>query len=70
MITQQAHSRSLPDPTETPTLSIGRVAAILGVSSGTVYEAVRRNEIRSIRVRGRIIIPSAFIVELLTEEAK
>jgi len=64
--TQQTHPRSLPDPRETPTLSIGRTAAILGVSTGTVYEAVRRHELRSIRVRSRVVIPTAYLVDMLT----
>ena len=70
MITQHAQSRALPDPTEVPTLSIGKAAAILGVSSGTLYEAVRRQEFPSLKVRSRVVIPTAALVDLLSGVSK
>ena len=68
MNSAQTHSRSLPDPNETPTLSISRAARILGISSGLLYEAVRRHELPSLKVRSRIVIPTAYLVDLLTGE--
>ena len=50
---------ALPDPADTPTISVPEAAKILGVNARTVYNAVDRGECPSIRV-GRIIrIPTA-----------
>ena len=40
-------------------LTVDEIAARLEISRGLAYEAVRRGEIPSIRVGGRILIPRA-----------
>jgi hypothetical protein len=42
-VTTQQADRRLPDPVE-PTISVGRAAAILGVSERAVYYAIRSRE--------------------------
>lgn len=56
--------RTLPDPASEPTIPVGRVAAILGISRRGAYAAVERGEIPSIRIGGRVVIPTArFLAE-------
>lgn len=50
--------RTMPDPVEEPTLSIARVAAILGVSPRTAHYAASRGELVTIRVGKRIVVPT------------
>lgn len=52
-------SRVLPDPVTEPTITVPKVAAILGVSRRHAYAAIERGEIPSIRVLGRIVVPTA-----------
>jgi excisionase family DNA binding protein len=47
------------------TLTVEEVAARLGVSRAVAYEAVRRGELRSVRIGRRIVIPKATIERLL-----
>gem|GEM_PF-5045173 len=63
---EQRYSRSLPDPKARATLSVPEAAAVLGVSVGCAYEACRRQEIPSLKVRSRIVIPTAALVDMLT----
>jgi len=62
----QRYSRSLPDPKARATLSVPETAAVLGVSAGCVYEACRRSELPSLKVRGRVIVPTAALVDMLS----
>ena len=39
------------------TLTVEEAAALLGISRNSAYEAVRRGEIPSVRIGGRIVIP-------------
>lgn len=52
-------ARTLPNPEDEPTITVGRGAAILGISRRAGYGAVERGEIPSIRVGGRVVIPTA-----------
>lgn len=45
--------------------SVDEAAEVLGISPWLVREAVRRDEIRCIRIGRRIIIPAAVIDQLL-----
>ena len=47
------------------TLTMTEAARILGISRTTAYEAVRDGSLRSIRVRRRILIPRAWINDML-----
>jgi excisionase family DNA binding protein len=52
-------NRALPDPDEEPTVTAGRWAAILGVSTRAVLYAVERGEIPAVRVGRRVVILTA-----------
>lgn len=45
-----------PEPVRL-TLTVEEAAALLGISRNSAYEAVRRGEIPSVRIGGRIVIP-------------
>lgn len=58
-------SRTLPDPTVEPTITVPRAAVIAGVGRRTGYDAVKRGEWPSIHVGRSIRIPTArFLQEL------
>lgn len=59
---------ALPDPTEQPTLTVERAAAILGVGRATAYTAVQRGEIPCIRIGRRLVVPTAQLIALLSGE--
>ena len=44
---------------------VAEVAEMLKMSRMTVYRAVRSGELRSVRIRGRILIPAKVIEELV-----
>jgi len=48
--------------------SVGQVAAILGLSSPTLYRAIHAGQFPAVRIRGRYIVP-AKALELMTEAA-
>ena len=50
---------------ERATLSVVEAARIMGVSKNVAYEAVRRGEIPSIRLGGRILVPRTALERLL-----
>ena len=47
--------------------SVEEVCEILGVGRNTVYEALRRNELPSVRVGGRVVIPKAALDRLVKD---
>ena len=51
-------------------LSVEEARAMLGLSRGLMYEAVRRGEIPSIRVGRRILIPSAALLRKLETSSR
>jgi len=55
------------DPSEAPslTITVGEAARYLGIGRNSAYEAVRRNEIPSIRIGRRIVIPRHRFLEWL-----
>lgn len=55
----QTADRRLPDPVSEPTITVERAAVILGISRASAYEAVRDGVIPSIRIRRRILVPTA-----------
>ena len=50
---------------ERPTCSVEELGRILGVSKNPAYDAVKRGDIPSIRVRGKIRIPTAPLRRML-----
>ena len=48
-----------------PTISVHQAARLLGVTPPTAYAWVRSNEIPSLRLGGRIRVPSARLADLL-----
>lgn len=53
------------DPTQEPTVTVDRVAAILKISRASAYAAVASGEIPSIRINRRILVPTAKLLEML-----
>jgi len=51
-----------------PTLSVDQVAFVLGISRGLAYTSVQANEIPSIRLGGRVLIPVPALKKLLGED--
>jgi excisionase family DNA binding protein len=47
------------------TMSVTEAALVLGISRTTAYEAVRDGSLRSIRLRRRIVIPRAWVIDVL-----
>lgn len=62
---QERTTHHLPDPTQEPTMSVERAAAVLGIGRDTAYLCVRSGEIPSLRLRGRIRIPTAALAGML-----
>jgi len=50
------------------TVTVEQAARVLGIGRGLAYQAVKRGDIPSIRIGGRILIPRARILELLGED--
>jgi excisionase family DNA binding protein len=49
-------------------LSVKEAASLVGVSPARIYEGVRRNELPSLRMGSRILIPTHKLMELLGGE--
>jgi hypothetical protein len=56
---------TLPDPRTEPTVPVERAGAVLGISRGSAYAAVRRGEIPSIRLGHRVVVPTAALLSML-----
>lgn len=56
---------SVPSPDQRPTLSVDEAAFVLGVGRATAYSAVKRGDVPSIRVSGRILVPTAALRRML-----
>jgi excisionase family DNA binding protein len=50
-------------------MTIGEVASILRISRASAYEAAKRNEIPTIRIGRRVLVPSAALERLLAGDA-
>lgn len=48
------------------TMSVDEAAAVLGIGRNAAYEAVRRGEIPSLRIGGRILVPRAAVRKMLS----
>jgi excisionase family DNA binding protein len=56
---------TLPDPHESPTLTIEEAAKALGVGRSAAYEAARRGEIPTISIGRRLVVPTALLARML-----
>lgn len=55
----------IPDPLDRPTVNVAEVARIIGIGESAAYKAVKTGEIPSIRIGGRILIPTAALRRML-----
>jgi excisionase family DNA binding protein len=58
----------LPDPRLEPTVTVERAAAVLGISRGSAYEAVRRGDLPALRVGTRWLVLTARLLAMLGAE--
>ncbi len=58
-------TREIFHMTDKLVLSIPEAASRLGIGRNTAYEAVRRGEIPSVRIGGRILVPISALEQLL-----
>ena len=54
-----------PAPDSSPTLTVDETAALLGISRGLAFLAVRTGELPSIRIGRRILIPRQRLLDLI-----
>jgi excisionase family DNA binding protein len=52
-------------PSNKPTYTVAEAAEAVGISRNAAYEAVRRGQIPSLRVGGRILIPRERLLQVL-----
>lgn len=50
-------------------MSVEEASAVLGIGRNAAYEAVRRGEIPSLRIGGRILVPKAAVQKMLGLDA-
>jgi len=50
-----------------PTLTVAETARVLGVGKNTAYEAIKRNELPSLKIGGRVLVPTARLFALLED---
>jgi len=53
---------------EKATLTVEEAATYLGISRSTCYEAIRRGDLKVVRLGGRILVPRSVVRRLLGEE--
>lgn len=58
----------LPNPQETPTITVEEAGRLIGVSRGSAYEAAARGEIPTIRIGRRLLVPVARLLAMLGAE--
>ncbi|MDF0532533.1 helix-turn-helix domain-containing protein [Tsukamurella sp. 8F] len=67
--TQHAHPATDADELRSRvSISVPRAGQILGVSRATAYALVERGEVPSVRVGGRVLVPTAALRALLGVE--
>ena len=59
----------LPDPNETPTVTVEEAGRLLGVSRGTAYDAAASGELPTIRIGRRLLVPVAMLRSMLGADA-
>jgi excisionase family DNA binding protein len=48
-----------------PTITVAEAAQLLSIGKNTAYTAIKRGEIPSLRIGGRVLIPTARLIALL-----
>ena len=56
---------TIPNPETEPTITVERMAKLLGLSRGSAYQAVRAGELPAIRVGRRWVVPTAAVLTIL-----
>ena len=59
----------LPDPNETPTVTVEEAGRLLGISRGTAYDAAASGELPTIRIGRRLLVPVAMLRSMLGADA-
>jgi excisionase family DNA binding protein len=55
-VTVERIDRRIPDPIETPTITVKRYAQIVGIGLRTAYAGIESGEIPSIKIGSRVVI--------------
>lgn len=55
----------LPSPETEPLLSVGEAAGYLGISRTATYRAVKAGDIPSLKLNGRLYVPTAKLRQLV-----
>ena len=70
--TPRQRRRNLVSPEQRDAVDVNTTAQLLGVSRRTVYHLIASRELKSIKIRGRRLIPrrarEEFVERLLTED--
>lgn len=61
--------RALPNPLESPTLTVPEAAAVLGISRAAAYAGVQRGDIPSIRIGHRVVVSTVALWRMLGLES-
>ncbi len=56
---------SVPDPTETPVVTVEHAGRILGIGRSAAYQAASRGDLPTIRIGRRLVVPTARLRALL-----
>ena len=62
---QDLFGGSLPDPMESPTLTVPEAAVVLRISRAAAYAGVRRGDIPSLRIGHRVMVPTIELCRML-----
>lgn len=57
--------RPLPDPRQTPTVTVIEAGEILGIGKQTAYSAASHGDIPTLRLGRRLVVPTAKLARLL-----
>lgn len=58
----------LPDPAAQPTLSVEHAGQVLGISRWAAYQAAKTGDLPTLRIGGRILVPTARLLAMLGVE--
>lgn len=61
--------KPIPDPSDTPTLTVPVAGKYLGLSRDSAYAAAHRGDLPVIRIGRRMVVPTAALRKLLGVDA-